>query len=76
MTVAKRVVEQAIGEKLDGSPLDNPDQGKNPHAVALELAVGGPILAQREQRRVAIGRGELDVHGDRPIRMRGRRGEF
>ena len=35
MTVAKRVVEQAIGEKLDGSPLDNPDEGKNPHAVAL-----------------------------------------
>ena len=35
MTVARRVVEQAIGEKLDGSPLDNPDEGKNPHAVAL-----------------------------------------
>ena len=34
-TVAKRVVEQAIGEKLDGSPLENPDEGKNPHAVAL-----------------------------------------
>ena len=35
MTVARRVVEQAIGEKLDGSPLDNPAEGKNPHAVAL-----------------------------------------
>lgn len=33
MTVARRVVEQAIGEKLDGSQLD--DTGKNPHAVAL-----------------------------------------
>lgn len=35
MTVAKRVVEQAIGEKLDGSPLEDPNAGKNPHAVAL-----------------------------------------
>ncbi len=36
MTVARRVVEQAIGEKLDGSPIDNSqDSSKNPHAVAL-----------------------------------------
>lgn len=34
-TVARRVVEQAIGEKLNGSPLDDPLQGKNPAAVAL-----------------------------------------
>ena len=34
-TVARRVVEQAIGEHLDGTPLENPDEGKNPHAVAL-----------------------------------------
>lgn len=34
-TVARRVVEQAIGEKLDGSPLEDKDAGKNPHAVAL-----------------------------------------
>ena len=32
---ARRVVEQAIGEKLDGSPLDDPNDGKNPSAVAL-----------------------------------------
>jgi hypothetical protein len=32
---AFRVVEQAIGEKMDGSPLLDPDAGKNPHAVAL-----------------------------------------
>jgi hypothetical protein len=32
-TVARRVVEQAIGEKLDGSPLE--ESTKNPHAVAL-----------------------------------------
>jgi len=35
MTVARGVVEQAIGEKMDGSPLDDPNAGKNPHAVAL-----------------------------------------
>lgn len=34
-TVARRVVEQAIGEKLDGTPLDDPNAGKNPAAVAL-----------------------------------------
>src|SRR4029453_9415061 len=34
-TVARRVVEQAIGEHLDGSPLADPDAGKNPAAVAL-----------------------------------------
>lgn len=34
-TIAKRVVEQAIGERLDGSPLPDPLKGKNPAAVAL-----------------------------------------
>lgn len=32
---ARRVVEQAIGERLDGSPLLDKDAGKNPAAVAL-----------------------------------------
>jgi hypothetical protein len=41
MTVARRVVEQAIGEKLDGSPLPDKDAGKNPAAVALGR-LGGP----------------------------------
>jgi len=34
-TVARRVVEKAIGEKLNGEPLDDPNAGKNPAAVAL-----------------------------------------
>jgi hypothetical protein len=34
-TIARRVVEQAIGEKLTGEPLDDPNSGKNPAAVAL-----------------------------------------
>lgn len=35
MAVARRTVEQAIGEKLSGEPLDDPAAGKNPAAVAL-----------------------------------------
>ncbi|HKB90244.1 MAG TPA: hypothetical protein VKC60_06975 [Opitutaceae bacterium] len=35
LTVARRVVEQAIGEQLNGKPLDDPNAGKNPAAVAL-----------------------------------------
>ena len=34
-TIARSVVEQAIGEKLDGSALPDKDAGKNPAAVAL-----------------------------------------
>jgi hypothetical protein len=32
---AFRIVEQAIGEKMDGTPLSDPNEGKNPAAVAL-----------------------------------------
>jgi hypothetical protein len=35
MQVARDVVEQAIGEHLDGTPLEDADAGKNPSAVAL-----------------------------------------
>jgi hypothetical protein len=31
--IARRVVEQAIGERLDGSPLEDPNAGKNPKAI-------------------------------------------
>jgi hypothetical protein len=34
-TLARNVVEQAIGEKLVGSTLPDPNAGKNPAAVAL-----------------------------------------
>jgi hypothetical protein len=34
-TIARRVVEQAIGETMDGQPLPDKDAGKNPAAVAL-----------------------------------------
>jgi hypothetical protein len=35
ITIARRVVEQAIGENLDGTALVDPNAGKNPAAVAL-----------------------------------------
>ena len=46
---AFRVVEQAIGEKMSGDPLDNPHAGKNPAAVALGKlggAKGGKARAE------------------------------
>ena len=58
--VARKVVEQAIGEQLDGSPLENPDEGKNPHAVALGKlggAKGGharaAALSPRKRKTIA-----------------------
>ena len=61
MTVARRVVEQAIGEKLDGSPLPDKDAGKNPAAVALGKlggAKGGAARAKAlsKAQRTAIAR--------------------
>jgi hypothetical protein len=36
MQVARGIVEQAIGEQMDGKPLpDPPKDERNPHAVAL-----------------------------------------
>jgi hypothetical protein len=59
-TVARRVVEQAIGEKMDGSPLDDPHAGKNPAAVALGKlggAKGGKAraaaLSAKKRRAIA-----------------------
>lgn len=57
---ALSVVEQAIGERLDGSPLPDKDAGKNPHAVALGRlggAKGGAArakaLTKAERSRIA-----------------------
>jgi hypothetical protein len=35
MQVAREVVERAIGEHIDGTPLEIPEGRRNPHAVAL-----------------------------------------
>jgi hypothetical protein len=61
-TNARLVVEQAIGEKLTGEPLDEPkNKGKNPAAVALGKlsgAKGGTARANAlsEGQRRAIAR--------------------
>lgn len=58
---ARRTVEQAIGEKLDGSPLDDPNAGKNAAAVALGKLGGAKGGAARAaalspQKRKAIAK--------------------
>jgi hypothetical protein len=40
MQVAREVTEHAIGERMDGTPLDKPVDRRNPHAVALG-SIGG-----------------------------------
>jgi hypothetical protein len=58
--VARRVVEQANGEKLTGQLLDDPNAGKNPAAVALGKlggAKGGAAraaaLSPRKRKMIA-----------------------
>jgi hypothetical protein len=44
---ARRVVEQAIGEQMDGTPLEDPNAGKNPTAVAMGKLGGGKARAKK-----------------------------
>ena len=60
MSIGRRVVEQAIGEKLSGEPLGDPNTGKNPAAVALGKlggAKGGAAraaaLSPRKRKMIA-----------------------
>ncbi len=49
-TSGRRIVEHLIGEKLTGQPLDDPNAGKNPAAVALGKlggAKGGRARAEK-----------------------------
>jgi len=61
-SVARRVVEQAIGERLDGSPLPEPKPDtRNPAAVALSklgASKGGKARADNlsEKRRKEIAK--------------------
>jgi hypothetical protein len=60
-TIARNVVEQAIGERLDGSPLPEQTKAKNPAAVALGKlrgVKGGKARAQNlsAKRRTQIAR--------------------
>ncbi len=58
---ARRVVEQAIGAQMDGSPLVDPDAGKNPAAIALSrlgASKGGKARAAKlsPQKRKQIAK--------------------
>jgi hypothetical protein len=61
-SVARRVVEEAIGERLDGSPLPEPEPDtRNPAAVALNklgASKGGKARAKNlsKARRLAIAK--------------------
>lgn len=60
-TVARRVVEQTIGEQLNGEPLPHKDAGKNPAAVALGKLGGAKGGAARAavlspEKRAAIAK--------------------
>ena len=60
-TVARRVVEQAIGEQLNGSQLEDKNAGKNPAAIARGKrggAKGGRARAEKltAGQRKAIAR--------------------
>ena len=61
--VARRVVEQAIGEHLNGSPLTNPDEGKNPAAVALGKLGGSKGGQARAKALSASRRHEIALKG-------------
>jgi hypothetical protein len=61
MTVGRNSVERIIGEKLSGEPLDDPNAGKNPAAVALGKLGGAKGGAARAaalspQKRKAIAK--------------------
>ena len=60
-TIARNLVEQAIGEHLNGTPLEDPNASKNPHAVALGRLgglKGGKARAEKlsAPKRKAIAR--------------------
>jgi len=63
-------VEQTIGQKLDGSPLEDPNAGKNPHVIALGKlggAKGGKARAKAlsPRRRKQITKKAIEVRWGR-----------
>jgi len=57
--VARGVVEKAIGEHLNGTPLEDPDAGKNPAAVALGRLGGRKGGKARAQKLTAKERSRI-----------------
>jgi len=75
MAVGRNAVERIIGEKLSGEPLDDPNAGKNPAAVALGKlggAKGGaarakslsPDLRKKIATKAAQARWKRPLKGD------------
>jgi hypothetical protein len=58
-TIARNVVERAIGERLDGSPLQESDKGKNAAAVALGRLGGKKGGKARAAKLSAAQRSEI-----------------
>ena len=58
-TIARNVVERAIGERLDGSPLQDSDKGKNPAAVALGKLGGKKGGKARAEKLTAAERSAI-----------------
>ena len=56
---ARRVVEQALGEKMDGGPLDDPLQGKDPAAMKRGRAGGLKGGKRRAEKLPATKRREI-----------------
>jgi hypothetical protein len=71
VVTARRIVEEAIGEQLDGSPLETPpDDEKNPHAVALGRLGGlkggkarAEKLSKAKRRKIAVLAAKARWHG-------------
>jgi hypothetical protein len=59
MTLGRKAVEQIIGEKLNGEPLDDPNAGKNPAAVALGKLGGAKGGAARAASLTKSQRSEI-----------------
>jgi hypothetical protein len=58
--VARGIVEQAIGEQMDGNPLPDPPEGKrNPHAVALG-SMGGKKGCKARAKKLTAKR-RIDI---------------
>jgi hypothetical protein len=71
MQIAREVVEQAIGEHMDGSPLERPTDIRNPRFVALGSMggrKGGKARARTltPQQRSAIARKAAKARWKRP----------
>jgi hypothetical protein len=63
-SIARRVVEEAIGERLDGSPLPEPEPDtRNPAAVALSKLGASKGGKARAKKLSAAKRKEISAMG-------------